>query len=79
MASNDNEYFDRRSEKEIQIAHQIREKNKVISQQKQMKKNNSKVKKLIKTKPDNNGFASILILGIISFIVIVGILIYMFR
>jgi len=77
--NDENKYFDRRTKKEILIAGQIREKNKIISEQKRMKKSNNKVKKLVKIKTDNNGFANIIILGIISFILIVGILIYMFR
>lgn len=79
MNNDENKYFDRRTKKEILIAGQIREKNKIISEQKRMKKSNNKVKKLVKIKTDNNGFANIIILGIISFILIVGILIYMFR
>lgn len=79
MSNDDNKYFDRRTKKEILIAGQIREKNKIISEQKRMKKSNNKVKKLIKVKTDNNGFANIVVLGIISFIVIVAILVYMFR
>ena len=70
MKNDDNKYFDRRTKKEILIAGQIREKNKIISQQKQLKKSNSRVKKLVKIKIDNSGFANIVVLGIISFIVI---------
>ena len=47
--NNQEKPFDQRSTSEIQIAYQIREKNKIIAQQKQTKKQQSKPKTLVRT------------------------------
>ncbi len=64
------ESFSQRSQNEIQIASQIREKNKIIAQQKQMSKLQEKGKILVKkASTSSNGYVNILVLLlIISFI-----------
>lgn len=62
--------FPQRSQSEIQIANQIREKNKIIAQQKQMSKQQEKGKTLVKkASTSNNGYVNVLIFSlIISFV-----------
>ena len=79
MNNNDNnKYFDRRTENEIIIANQIKEKNKEIIKQQQINKNTN-VKKLIKIKPNGAGFINILGFAIVGVILLAGILIYIFK
>lgn len=78
--NNQEKPFDQRSTSEIQIAYQIREKNKIIAQQKQTKKQQSKPKTLVRTMPKNSsqssnntgsssankGFTNVLVLSLIA-------------
>lgn len=70
--------FDRRSQSEIQIAGQIREKNRMIAVQKQMKKSQDKVKVLTKKNPNGNpsssGFVSTLVLTLVIATLVIAML-----
>ena len=59
--------FDIRSNKEIEVANMIKEKNKMIVKEKGITKNNAKVKVLVKT---SGGFISALVLSLLSGITI---------
>lgn len=70
------ESFDKRSQGEVQIASQIRQKNQLIKQQKSQKKQMDKPKTLVRTKPtspttpSSKGFIDIITLSlVVSFIV----------
>ena len=64
--------FDKRSQGELQIANQIKQKNKIIRQKKEQKRqmNKSKVKTLTSSSSQSKGFANTLVLSLIASFVV---------